>query len=208
MADYTYSERDKHVQLVADSDFHERAAIVKGKAWREYRRQWDSAGRFELETQVPLQVDFELSTFCNYKCPMCPFGVPKSSRPPTFDSVQGWFPSDLIKKVIDEGVPLGLKAVDFSYYNEPLLRKDLIELVEYAANAGVVDVMFSTNGELLTAAIADRLLDSGLTRLMVSLYAASAETFKKLRIGGHFETVVGNLEYHPICKRCAESSVA
>lgn len=195
MPDYTYSEKDQFVQLVGQDDFHERIAQVKGEAFREYRRQWDLAGEFELETPVPLHVDFELSTYCNFRCPMCPFGMPKDSRPATFDSVSGWFPFDLFQKVIDEGVPLGLKAIDLSYYTEPLLHHNLIDFIDYADDKGVLDIMFSTNGQLLIDDMADKLLDTGLTRLMVSLDADTEDTFEQIRVGGNFNKVVGNLEY-------------
>ena len=194
MSTYTYSEPDKFVQLLSEEDYHERIAQVKGEAFREYRRQWDLAGRFELETAVPLHIDIELSTSCNFRCPMCPFGVPKEARPATFSSVSGMFPLALFRKVVDEGVPLGLRAVDVSYYNEPLLRKDLMDFIEYAAAGGVLDIMFSTNGQLLTAELSERLLDSPLTRMMVSLDAATEATYEQIRIGGDFKTVIGNIE--------------
>ena len=195
MSDYTYAEKDQFVQILGEEDYHERIALVKGEAFREYRQQWDRAGRFELETPVPLHVDFELSTYCNFRCPMCPFGMPKGSRPETFDSVSGWFPFDLFRKVIDEGVPLGLRAIDLSYYNEPLLRRDLLQFIEYADTHGILDIMFSTNAQLLSPETTERLLDTGLTRLMVSLDASTRESFEQIRIRGDFEKVVGNLEH-------------
>jgi len=200
MPDYVYSEEDKFVQLVGQNDYHERIAQVKGDVFREYRRKWDLAGQLELETPVPLHVDFELSTYCNFRCSMCPFGKPKGSRPETFDSVSGWMPLDLFQKVIDEGVPLGLSALDLSYYNEPLLHPLLLDFISYADSKGLQDIMFSTNGQLLTTDITDRLLESGLTRLMVSLDASTEDTFKHIRAGGDFETVVRNLEYF-LCKK-------
>lgn len=195
MSMYTHTEKDKMVRLEAESDFHERIAMVRGEAFRAYRRRWELAGRFELETRVPLHVDFELSTSCNYRCPMCPFGMPKESRPPSFDAVKGRFPIDLFRRVIDEGVPRGLCAVDLSYFNEPLLRRDLMDFVDYATDHGVLDIMFSTNGELLSPPLTERLLDSGLTRFMVSLDAHSEETFREIRVGGDYHKVVGNLEH-------------
>jgi radical SAM protein with 4Fe4S-binding SPASM domain len=202
MGDYTYSEKDKFTRLVGKENYHERIAQVKGEAFRQYRQEWDSAGRFEIETPVPLHVDFELSTYCNYRCPMCPFGVPKESRPSTFGNASGWFPFELFQKVIDDGVKHGLRAIDLSYYNEPLLRKDLLNFIDYAQQRGVLDIMFSTNGELLTPEITERLLDSGLTRFMVSLDADTEGTFEHIRIGGHFQKVVEN--FHHFLRRKKE----
>jgi len=194
-AEYIYYEQDRYAALVAESDFHERIARVKGDAFREYRRQWDSAGRFEEETPVPLHLDIQLTTACNYRCRMCPFGMPKAKRPVAFNAVNGSFPLKLFRKVIDEGASLGLKALDLSYYNEPLLRDDLMSFIDYADDRGVLDIMLSTNGELLNPGVSDRLLDSGITRFLISLDATTKATFEKIRIGGNFETVIRNLRY-------------
>jgi len=191
---YRYSERDKFVSLLAKQDFHEVMAAVKGEAFREYRRQWDCAGRFELETPVPLHCDFEFSTGCNLRCSMCPHGMPRQARPAGFDRVSGRFPFELFRKVIDEGVPLGLRAIDLSYYNEPLLRDDLPEFIEYAGSHGILDILCSTNAQLLDAEWTERLLDTPLTRLKVSLDADSSETYAAIRSGGDFGAAVGNLE--------------
>jgi radical SAM protein with 4Fe4S-binding SPASM domain len=193
--DYTYAERDKFVKLVGEEDYHETIARVKGEPFREYRRMWDAAGRMELETQVPLHVDIELSTNCNLRCPMCPFGMPKAERPANFDQGNLRFSFEVFKKVVDEGVPLGLKALDISYFNEPLLRKDFLQFIHYAHDHGVIDIMLSTNGQLLTAEVAEKLLDSPITRVMISLDAFKKETYDQIRIGGEFHRVMKNVEH-------------
>jgi radical SAM protein with 4Fe4S-binding SPASM domain len=195
MADYSYQEQDKFVEIMAEDDFLERMALVKGDEFREYRRKWDMAGRFELETPGPIHVDFELSHHCQLKCPMCPFGLPSGHRPAGFDDVDGFMAFDLYRKVIDEGIPLGLKSIQLSFYNEPLLRKDLVDLIQYAAQQGIIDIMFSSNGLLLTPEMTEKLLDSGLTRFMVSLDANSEDVYQKMRVGGDFKTAVDNMEY-------------
>jgi hypothetical protein len=43
MADYSYQEQDKFVEIMAEDDFLERMALVKGDEFREYRRKWDMA---------------------------------------------------------------------------------------------------------------------------------------------------------------------
>ena len=95
----------------------------------------------ELETPGPIHVDFELSHHCQLKCPMCPFGLPSGHRPAGFDDVDGFMAFDLYKKVIDEGISLGLKSIQLSFYNEPLLRKDLVDLIQYAAQQGIIEAV-------------------------------------------------------------------
>lgn len=192
---YIYSEEEKLVQLIGKRDYQEILASVKGDKFRQYRKLWDEAGKFERETVVPLHLDFEFITACNYRCKMCHFGMPKENRLPNFDKVSGKFPFELFKKVIDEGVEKGLYALDLSYNNEPLLRDDIMSFINYADEKGVLDVMFSTNGSLLTPELTEKILDSGLARFLISLDAHTKKTYEQIRIGGNFETVVGNLEY-------------
>ena len=44
---------------------------VDPKAYDEYRRMWDATSKLEMETNFPLQLDFELNYSCNFSCPMC-----------------------------------------------------------------------------------------------------------------------------------------
>jgi MoaA/NifB/PqqE/SkfB family radical SAM enzyme len=76
--------------------------------------------------------------------------------------------------------------------NDPLLRKDIIKFIEYAKKAGILDIYLSTNGSLLTEKIIRELINSGLTRLQVSIDATTKETFNKIRQGGNFDAVIAN----------------
>ena len=60
--------------------------------------------------------------------------------------------------------------------------------------AGVLDSRINTNGMLLTEDVAKRLIQSGLTRLSVSIDASSSETYRKIRSGGVFNKVLNNVE--------------
>jgi MoaA/NifB/PqqE/SkfB family radical SAM enzyme len=74
---------------------------------------------------------------------------------------------DEIKSIIDQGVQLGTHLFTFDG-GEPLLRKDIFEIVSYAHSTGSHTVMF-TNGLYLTKEAAKRLKQSGLDSLQVSI---------------------------------------
>jgi len=160
-----------------------------GDAFAEYRRQWHAASHFELETAFPLQLDFELNYSCNLKCPMCTWSIEETSGTGRKD----WFPFDKFQEIIRYGVARGLKALDMSFVNEPLIRKDLPEFIDFARQAGIVDVGFNTNGTLLTPELSYRLIESGLTRIQFSLDAFSVETYNKVRTGGDYDKVLKNV---------------
>lgn len=171
-----------------------------GESYAEYRRQWHAASSFELETTFPLQLDFELNYSCNLKCPMCTWSVEEDSG----DDRMGWFPFEKYQEIVRYGVARGLRALDMSYVNEPLIRKDLPAFIAFARESGIQDVGFNTNGTLLTPEFSRLLIRSGLTRIQFSIDAFSSESFNKVRTGGDYHRVVQNvLDFLQIRKEMA-----
>lgn len=162
-----------------------------GAAFDEYRRMWDATARMEFVPDYPIHIDFELNYTCNIRCPMCPHGMSGFKGLVRYDNLV--MSTSIFKDIIREGCPLGLRSVRLNLLGEPLLRKDLIDLVAYARAQGVVDVMINTNGVLLTPETSERLIDAGLTRLMISLDAMSKEVYDRVRVGSDFDRVIGNI---------------
>jgi radical SAM protein with 4Fe4S-binding SPASM domain len=166
------------------------AGVVGKNKWKEYRDQYDKASRLELETDYPLQLDFELNASCNLKCPMCPISA-ESNKGKGKDT---WFRFDDFRRIIDYGVKNGLKAIKLNYINEPLIRKDITRFISYAKEIGIEDIYFSTNNLLLTDTFVKELIEAGLTRIQVSIDAYTNETYDKIRPGGNLGKVVENVE--------------
>ena len=51
--------------------------VKEEKEFSDYREQWEKASNFELETNFPLQIEFELHNACNFRCTFCPFSFEK-----------------------------------------------------------------------------------------------------------------------------------
>ena len=94
---------------------------------------WEKASNFEIETDFPLQIEFELHNACNYRCSFCPYSFEKKDMPKNFDLPvkEKILDFELYKKIIDEGSKNGLKAIELGYNTEPLLYKNLIKAIEY-----------------------------------------------------------------------------
>jgi radical SAM protein with 4Fe4S-binding SPASM domain len=86
-----------------------------------------------------------------------------------------------------------VKAVKFNYINEPMLRKDLEEIIRWTRDQGIINIYMVTNGTLLTPKRRQSLMQSGLTKLFVSLDAVTEETYNKQRLSGQFNKVVANV---------------
>lgn len=127
----------------------------------------------ELLPPFPIHIDFEIIDACNLKCKMCPRSIKQGS------GVK--LPLQDFKRAIDEGAKMGLKAIGFGGGDEPLLRKELPDMISYAASKGIMDIRLTTNGTLLNPQLSQRLLRSGLTFFSVSVDATTAKTYRKIR---------------------------
>jgi MoaA/NifB/PqqE/SkfB family radical SAM enzyme len=99
----------------------------------------------------------------------------------------------LVKELIAEGAARGQASMGFGGLWEPLLSPDVPGLVEHGTRLGLVDSMMNTNGLLLTRDVSRDLIEAGLTRLMVSLDAATEGTYALMRPGSDFGRVTDNV---------------
>ncbi len=77
---------------------------------------------------------------------------------------------------------------------EPLVRRDIINLVKMIANIeGVKDFAMTTNGILLSQ-YAKALKNAGLHRVNVSLDTLNADRFYKLTRGGNIQNVLDGIK--------------
>ena len=158
---------------------------IDSHAWELFRRDYEKAGEFE-ELDSPPQLDIELNGGCNMKCPFCLHGY-GDKRPDTH------LPTERYQALIDEAVALGVRGLKLNYINEPMLRTDLERCIAYAKAAGILNVYMVTNGTLLNAKRRASMLDSGITKVFISVDAATSGTYSKQRLSGKFDLVVKNI---------------
>ncbi len=97
---------------------------------------------------------------CNLRCVHCYAHAKEEAGADELSTMQG-------KALLDDLAAFGVPVVLFSG-GEPLARKDLPELAAYAVGKGMRAVI-STNGTLITAAVARTLKDIGLSYVGISL---------------------------------------
>lgn len=119
---------------------------------------------------------------CNYACFYC-----DPMREGAKDPI-GTVSVDDIDVILTAAVELGIESVRFTG-GEPLLRRELPEMIELAKRKHAIDdVALTTNASLLARRLPD-LLDAGLDRINVSLDAADAEAFREATGGGTIQQV-------------------
>jgi radical SAM protein with 4Fe4S-binding SPASM domain len=183
--------------IKADSNFHTIAgtSVVErdDARYREYRKKWKEWPE-QFETgDFPLHLDIEPTNTCNLRCPFC--ATTHNKYKPGFMQERTW------KAILDEAGRNELYSLKFTYRGEPLLHKDIVRMVRYAKDVGVMDVYFNTNAVRLDDATIRALIDAGLDRLSISFEGYEKETYEKYRVGATFEKVVQNITHVGEVKR-------
>ena len=97
---------------------------------------------------LPDEIMIEVESKCNFNCYFC---YNKNSFAKDGRNIQN-LESDYIKKIIDEIKRTDIKIVRFTG-GEPLLRKDILELMKYAKSKDL-EVRLNTNASLINEALA------------------------------------------------------
>ncbi len=85
-------------------------------------------------------------------------------------------------------------TVQFYFQGEPLLNKDLPQMIREAHEAGLYTVV-STNAQAMTPEVAKALAASGLDRIIVSMDGLTQESYGAYRVGGDIEKVKKALQW-------------
>ena len=147
--------------------------------------KWNTYPIKRKVANFPIHLDIELNTTCNLKCTMC-F---QSFDPPEAQIM----PLRMVKKILLEGKREGLCSVKLNYRGEPLLYPHLVEVVRFAKEMGVIEVMFNTNGMLLDLDKAYKLTKAGLDLIIFSVDDHRHKEYKKYRKGSDLGIVTNNI---------------
>jgi cyclic pyranopterin phosphate synthase len=124
---------------------------------------------------------------CNLRCSYC-HGEGEES-PTRLSDIE--MTAGEIARIAKIAVDLGITRMKLTG-GEPLMRKDVVEIVKKVASiSGLTDLSMTTNGTLLEP-LADNLHENGLKRVNVSLPALDRNVFHKLT-GGDVQNAVNGI---------------
>ncbi len=115
----------------------------------------------------PMGLLAELTHRCSLRCPY-------SSNPLELDRRSQELSTAEWKRLIDEAAALGVLHIYFSG-GEPMLRRDIAELVAHARDAGLYTNMI-TSGVGFQPAVLDAVAEAGLDHIQLSVQAIDART--------------------------------
>jgi radical SAM protein with 4Fe4S-binding SPASM domain len=131
---------------------------------------------------LPLGVSIEPTTSCNLRCPECPSGLRSFTRP------TGMLSMDNFTSVINQ-LYKRVTHLTFYFQGEPYLNPQFLPMVSYAAQKKRYTIT-STNAHYLNDANAKATVESGLSKLIISLDGVSQEVYEHYRVGGNVNKVL------------------
>ena len=169
--------------------------LTKSRFTNALKCYWNYAlSRFGLVriSHAPLFVSVEPAAVCQLKCPACPVGlrdtgIPESRNTDRLMSFDTWH------RVLSE-IRETAFIVQFYFQGEPLLNKDLPQMIREAHDAGLYTIV-STNAQALTQQMAEDLVAAGLNRIIVSMDGLTDDSYSAYRIGGSLEKTKAALRF-------------
>ncbi len=130
----------------------------------------------------PRLIFWEVTKGCNLRCIHCRATATELMSPTDLPTGKAL---NIISQIADFGNPILVLSG-----GEPLYRHDIFQLAEYATSRGLRAAL-ATNGTMVTKDIAEKIKNSGIKRVSISLDGADATTHDTFRgIPGAFDAAV------------------
>ena len=169
-----------------------RADVVAGTAEGSSRHP-DAVGPLrDRYGRVHDDLRISVTDRCNLRCVYC---MPEEGM--TFLPRAQLLSFEEIERVARVARDLGVSAIRLTG-GEPLVRRDIVDLVARIKRLGFDDIALTTNGTRL-AALAPALAAAGLNRVNISCDSLRAERFATLRRRGDLATVLGAMDVAEEC---------
>lgn len=131
---------------------------------------------------------------CNYRCVMCDLPLREAELR---ERGLAELDTDAMKGLLREFKDLGVSGIGFTG-GEPLLRGDIIDLLAYTKQLGMISHL-NTNGSLLDEKMIMKIIDAKVDSINISLDGARPETHDRIRgVPGAYAKAVAAIE-----KTCA-----
>ena len=148
----------------------------------------------------PIYMEVGLTNACNHRCIFCAFDYLN------YQSI--YLDTSRLKVFLAKAASRGLKSIMLAGEGEPLLHKDIVEIVNFAKECGL-DIAITTNGVLLTKTISELLIPK-LSWIKFSLDAATIETHTRIHNcnPGDYKKILANIKAASVIKKTTGSKCA
>ncbi|MFC1803323.1 radical SAM protein, partial [Thermoproteota archaeon] len=147
-----------------------------------------------IKKPIPRIISWNTTFKCDLKCAHCYMDAQERASRVELSTEEG-------KMLIDQIAEVSKPVLVLSG-GEPLLRKDIFELAKYGTEKGLRMAM-GTNGVGITDEAARKLLDSGISKVAISIDSSTPEIHDEFRgVSGAWEKAIEGI------KACIRNSVS
>jgi radical SAM protein with 4Fe4S-binding SPASM domain len=146
---------------------------------------------------MPVSISTELTNNCNLHCPQCSSGSGMMGRE------RGFMELELFKKIMKELSPY-LYNVNLFFQGEPMLHPLFFA---FLGNCLIPHSVVSTNGHFLSKDSSEKIVRTGLKKLIISLDGMDQETYSAYRVNGSVNRVIDGLNNVTLAKKMYNSTL-
>jgi len=182
-------EKNDFIFKYQKEDVNEKLIDIFGKDFKKYREDFNKTQNYSKTKFIPnfpITISLELINRCNLDCIMC--DKEHHTKPLSKLSL------DTIKKILKESKENKMPSILLGLSSETLIYDKVCETLDLIKEANILDVFFGTNGVLLNDKIIKSIIKNKVSRVEISLDAATPETYKKVRGHDFLELIEKNIE--------------
>ena len=152
--------------------------------------KYDFGGR--LTADFPSQINMDITEVCNLACTHCPHPDFSKSEHYGGRHLDLLLNEKMIEEVRQHGKGL-TKYIRYASNGEPLAHPNGYDMIQSAVDHSGVYVTLTTNGKIMNEKRTQRLLDSGVHMIDISIDAFKPETYAQIRVKGNLDVTRGNV---------------
>lgn len=142
-----------------------------------------------LHARFPSQIVVDVTERCNLACTHCGHDAFARSSFYTGADLPEAVHTELVRQVREDGAGL-IDYIRYTAQGEPLLHPRIFDFLAHAKEASGTRISLTTNGTLLTPEAAQRLLETNIDVVDISIDAFSEKSYAAIRRNGNYQQVV------------------
>ena len=153
------------------------------KAINYLKYRIDLRDRKVITSSFPPGITFQASAYCDSNCRLCPVGL--GIKGPQ----KGFLDPKKFREVIDETREY-LITIDFADWGEPFLNPNIFNMIKYAEEKKIMTHASTNLHSFKSKDDLRKLLDCGLSFLIISLHGVSQVTYETYQPNKNFEATI------------------
>ena len=138
---------------------------------------------------MPYILKIENTNICNLRCPLCY----ENRKKHDFEGARGFgrMKVEEFRKIVKELHPW-VYRINLYGFGEPLLFSEIFEMIRIATDQNI-SVAITTNFNTVNRKRIEKIIDSGLEHLIISVDGIDQKSYERYQVGGNFEKVINNI---------------